>query len=289
MSQHVITEYVDNHYMPPTLRKWNDAFFKYTGLNWYTNATRKYALAVGIKAIQNAAKDSESGRTKRVRTRAKKFLKELGISADDVNGWVAAGKPVYNSSQYASQTGRRGARDNRIAAALVQFVDESIMSPNPSQRPILASHPGAMLVYHLKGFMYAIYDVFLRRMKYNWDEARTVPEHLMLAVPALGMMALTALGIELRDLVTGNSTRSRKDGWEYTWTLVERAGLLGPAQLGWDFQGAGDYGQSEVVALAGPGLSQIGDLISKPLSQTIPKSIPVVSQLPWARDALRGD
>lgn len=286
-SQHVLTEYVDNHYMPPTLRKWNDAFFKYTGLNWYTDATRKYALAVGIKSFENAAQESEMGRTTRQRNKAKKFLKEFGITAKDVRDWVKAGKPVYNSSTYSSQKGRRAERDNKIAAALVQFVDESIMSPNPSQRPIAASHPGLMLVYHLKGFMFAIYDVFLKRMKYNFDQARGIPEHMALAIPVVGMMVLTAAGMELRDLITGNDTRGKMDNWEYTWTLIERAGLLGPAQLGWDFEGAGDIGQSELTALAGPALDQVGDLISRPISQTIPKAIPVVSQLPWAREMLR--
>jgi hypothetical protein len=245
MSQHVLTEYVDNHYMPAGLRKWNDRFFKYTGLNWYTDATRKYALAVGVKSLENAAQEAEMGRTKRQRSKAKRFLKEFGVTPEDVRGWVAAGKPVYNSGTYATQAGRNSKRDNKIASALVQFVDESIMSPNPSQRPIAASHPGLMLVYHLKGFMYAIYDIFLKRMKYNWDEARTAPEHLALAIPVVGMLALTAAGIELRDLITGNDTKGRMDNWEYSWTLIERAGLLGPAQLGWDFEGAGDRGQSE--------------------------------------------
>lgn len=289
LSQHVLTEYVDNHYMPQGLRKWNDRFFKYTGLNWYTDATRKYALAVGIKSLENAAEQAAVGATAKKRNKAKKFLKEFGLTPEEVMEWVAAGKPIYNSSTYNSQTGRRGERDDKIAAALVQFVDEAIMSPNPAQRPIAASHPGLMLVYHLKGFMYAIYDVFLKRMKYNWDNAKTVPEHIGAAAPALGMMVLTAVGIELRDLITGNDTKGRMDGWEYTWTLVERAGLLGPAQLGWDFEGAGDFGQSELVALSGPSLSHAGDLISRPLSQTIPKSIPVASQLPWMRSMLRGD
>lgn len=288
-NQHVLTEYVDNHYMPSTLRKWNDAFFKYTGLNWYTDMTRKYALAVGIKSLENAARDSELGRTKRKRNKATKFLREFGLTPKQVRDWVAAGKPVYNSSTYATHVGRRAERDNKIASALNQFVNEAIMSPNASQRPIAASHPGLMLAYHLKGFMYAIYDVFLKRMKYNWDEARNIPEHMMAVAPALGMMVLTAAGMELRDLVTGNDTRGRMDNWEYTWATIERSGLLGPAQLGWDFEGAGDYGQSELVALAGPALSHAGDLISRPLSQTIPKSIPVVSQLPWMRDMLRGD
>jgi hypothetical protein len=257
-------------------------------LNWYTDSTRKYALAVGIKSFENAARDSEIAKTPNGRKKAKKFLQEFNLTPQDVRDWVAAGKPVYNSGTYATQAGTDTAtRDDKMAAALVQFVNESIMSPNASQRPIAASHPGLMLVYHLKGFMYAMYDVFLKRMKYNWDEAKTTPEMLAVATPAIGMLALTAAGLELRDLVTGNDTRDRQDSWEYMWTLTSRSGLLGPAQLGWDFEAAGDMGRNELVAISGPTLSHAADLISKPLSQTIPKSIPVVSQLPWMRDTLR--
>lgn len=289
-NQHVLTEYVDNHYMPTGLRKWNDAFFKWTGLNWYTDATRKFALAVGIDTMKQAALDAKDmSLPVRKRDRAKRYLKELGLTPKEVNDWVARGEPIWNSPSYTQSNINEETRaaDEKIAEASLQFVDEAIMSPNPSQRPILASHPGAMLVYHLKGFMYAIYDIMIKRMAFNWQDAKTNPEAIAAVAPALGMIALTAVGLELRELITGSNQTDRMDGWDYTGELVQRSGLLGPAQLGWDFQEAGARGQSELAGLSGPAISQLGDLISKPASQTIPKAIPVVSQLPWARDALR--
>lgn len=283
-NQHIMTEYVDNHYMPATMRKWNEAFFKWTGLNYYTDTTRKMALAVGVDYLQTQAeKVNDSTLTQKQRDRAKQALKEFGLTDAEVNTWVAEGKQVWGGIGYETES----KNDEKIAEALIQFVDESIMSPNASQRPILASHPAAMLVYHLKGFIYAIHDTILKRLKYNFDIADTPAQVMAAVAPAILMLALTAFGLELRELITGDNRTGRMDGWEYTWETMERSGLLGLSQLAVDFESAGARGQSEFVALGGPAISQLADLISKPISQTIPKAIPIVSQLPWARDALR--
>ncbi len=285
MNQHIMTEYVDNHYMPPTVRKWNDAFFKYTGLNYYTDFTRKMALAVGRDSIKNeAAKVNNPAYSEKQRNRAKQFLAELGLTADMVKTWVDRGEPTWEGTGYENES----AVDQRIAEALLQFVDESIMSPNASQRPIMASHPGAMLVFHLKGYIYAIYDTVIKRLAHNFRTSDTEFQLLTKAgIPVIMMIALSALGLELRELVTGSNRTDRMDGWEYTWEAIDRSGLLALTQFAFDFQDAGARGQSEFAALSGPTLQQFGDLLSKPSSQTIPKAIPVVSQLPWARDALR--
>ena len=283
-NQSVLTEYVDNHYMPPTLRKWNDAFFTWTGLNYYTDFTRKMALAVGVDTIKNEAhKVNDRTLTQKQRDRAKQFLAELGLTSDSVDAWVSQGERTWGGLGYDQES----ANDQKVAEALVQFVNESIMRPNASQRPILASHPAAMLVFHLKGFIYAIHDTVLKRLVHNFGIADTPAQVGAAIAPAILMIALTAFGLELRELITGGDRTDRMDGWEYTWTVVERSGLLGISQLGFDFEGAGARGQSELVALGGPTIGQLADLISKPVSQTIPKGIPIVSQLPWARDALR--
>jgi hypothetical protein len=283
-NQHMMTEYVDNHFMPPTLRKWNDSFFKWTGLNYYTDFTRKYALAVGVDTIKNeAGKVNDQSLTQKQRDRAKQFLAELGLTSDMVDVWVANGELTWGGIGYDTES----AVDEKIAEALIQFVDESIMSPNPSQRPLLASHPAFVLVFHLKGFIYAIHDVVLKRLAHNFNIADTPAQVVGAIAPAILMVMLTAFGLELRELITGDDRTGRMDGWEYTWESLERSGLLGIPLLAWDFNSAGARGQSEFVALGGPAIGQFADLISRPISQTIPKAIPIVSQLPWARDALR--
>jgi len=287
LNDHIMTEYVDNHYMPPTARKWNDAFFKYTGLNWYTNATRKMALAVGIDYIQSNMEKFYNPANEKEKFRAQNALDELGLTPEIVKGWVADGKPTYESLALEGKQ-----YDQKIAEALVQFVDESIMRPNAAQRPIMASHPAAMLVYHLKGYLYAVHEVVLKRMKYNVDEAQTPAQYAAALAPALAMMAMTAIGLELRELIqyAGSNRKpptDQMDGWEYTFELMQRSGLTGISQLAFDFTGADDRGMSHVAGIGGPALSQAAQVISKPHTQTIPKAIPVLGQIPAGRDAVR--
>ena len=285
-NEHIMTEYVDNHYMPPKLRKWNDAFFKWTGLNYYTDFTRKMALAVGIDYIKQSYVDFQSADS-RVSARGKDMLAELGLTPQQVARWQRAGQPTYDSQSHQSTSDTRA-----VAEALVQFVDESIMRPNASQRPIMASHPGAMLVYHLKGYMYAVHDIVLKRMKFNIDEAQSPAQYAAAISPAIAMMLLTAVGLELRELIQyAGSNRQpptdRMDGWEYTFELMQRSGLTGFAQIAIDLEGAEDRGMSHVAGIGGPTLSQLGDWMSKPSTQTIPKAIPIVSQIPALRDTVR--
>jgi hypothetical protein len=287
-NNHIMTEYVDNHYMPPTLRKWNDAFFKWTGLNWYTDFTRKMALSVGIDYIQQQADKAKNGKTEKERFQAQEALAELGIDEGFVTQWVQRGKPGLGTTAFDADS----KIDRKVGEALTQFVDESIMRPNAAQRPLLASHPAAMLVFHLKGYLYAVHEVVLKRMKYNVDEAEGAAQTMAALSPALAMMLLTAIGLELREVIQYAGTNrqpptDRMDGWEYTWELIERAGLPGIWQLGFDAQNASDRGMSEVAGLAGPTLSQAGQLLSRPHTQTIPKGIPIASQIPALRDAVR--
>lgn len=289
-NQHVLTEYVDNHYMPPTARKWNNAFFKYTGLNWYTDFTRKAALAVGIDYIKSQADIAFDGAaTTADRRKAQKALAEMGLKEADVELWRANGERTWGGYGYQEGDSLAAKTDEKIAEGLIQFVNESVLRPNASQRPIMASHPAAMLVYHLKGFMYAIHDTVIKRIAHNVRVAENPSQFAAAVAPAVAMMALTAIGLELREILTQDDRTGRMDGWDYTWTLFSRAGLTGVAQLGWDFGTSGARGQAEFAALGGPALNQFGDLLSKPSSQTIPKALPIAGQLPWARDALRGN
>ncbi len=287
-NDHILTEYVDNHYMPPGVRKMNDAFFKWTGLNWYTDFTRKMALSVGIDYIQNLAEQAKNGTTEKAKFQAQDALAELGIDEGFVRQWVERGKPGLGTTAFDTNS----QIDLKVAEALSQFVDESIMRPNAAQRPLMASHPAAMLVYHLKNYLYAVHEVVLKRIKFNVDEAEGAQQTLAAIAPALAMMMVTAVGLELREIVQyAGSNRQpptdRMDGWEYTWELFERAGLTGITQLGFDFENASDRGLSEVAGLGGPTLSQVGQILSRPSTQTIPKAIPIVSQIPGLRNAVR--
>jgi hypothetical protein len=167
------------------------------------------------------------------------------------------------------------------------------MRPNPSQRPLWASNPAFMLLFHLKSFMYSFHDTIGRRVYHNMAQAKTPwQKAYMVAMPALMMMALTGLGLELRELLQyklwGKKSRTDSmDGVTYTWELLERSGIFGVSQLAMDWEGADERGQLPFMAIAGPTVNQLNDLVSKPVSQTGPKAIPIIGQIPAGRDLVR--
>lgn len=281
-SNHMMTEYTDNHFMPPGLRKANEAFFKWTGLNWYTDFTRKMALVVGVDYVKNMAQRSTDQNVKsRERLKAQAALAELGITKEVVDTWVADGEPVWGSPAY-TKTGEAARGDQAVSEALVQFINESIMRPNAAQRPILASHPNAMLVFHLKGYMFAMYDVVLKRLAQNFRVAKTQGQVVdSIIAPAIAIFALTAVGLELRELMqyafTGRTPpTNRMKMWEYSNLIIDRSGLLGHSQM------AVDGSQGDLMFLAGPAMGQLADLIERPRA-TVARATPIFSQMPSLR------
>jgi hypothetical protein len=280
MNQHVVTEHFDNHWFPNRARKINEKFFRVTGLEKWTNMTRAAALAVGRDSIKKWANEGNT-----------EMLSELGLTPENVTEWVEGGERVYGSG--SSSPADYTESDKKVADAMVAFVNESIMRPNPSQRPLWASNPAFMLLFHLKSFMYSFHDTVGRRIYHNFKQAETPwQKAYVAAMPAMMMMGLTALGLELRELLQyklwGAPARTdRMDGSEYFWELAQRSGLFGVSQLAMDWEGADERGQLPFMAISGPTINQLNDIVSKPLSQTGPKAIPVVSQIPSARNLVR--
>lgn len=275
MAEHILNEYVDNHWYPPQARKINDTFFRLIGLQKWTQMTRSMALAVGIDYLKSQAEKAKAGDA-----RARHALEELRLTADDVLNWDG------------TVEGARG----RISSALVQFVNESILKPDASHRPLWMSHPGFMLIGHLKSFMYTFHQVITKRLLYNLETSKTPGEILNALLPAGVLLAATALGLELRELIQykmwGYKARTdRMNAWEYINELFSRSGLLGPTQLALDWEMADRQGNLAIMGLAGPTINHINLLLSKPLTQSVPKSIPVVSRIPklraWVRKGMR--
>lgn len=274
----VLTEHFETHWMPERARRINEAWFRAVGLERWTGFVRTAALAVGRDAIKRWAGENNTN-----------MLSELGLTPEVVRSWIVRGEPVFGSAGYDSSN----AGDQKIAEALITMVNESIMRPNPSQRPAWMSHPGWMLVGHLKSFLYAMSDTVLRRMYYNMQQAGTPYQKAMIvAGPAFAMLALTALGLELREAIQytlfGKTPRTDKmNGLDYVSELTLRSGLLGVSQLAVDFSEADQRGQLGVVAISGPTLSHLNELLSDPLSQSLPRSLPIAASLPAVREAIR--
>ena len=215
-------------------RKTMAGFFKYTGLNWYTRATRIMAAGAGRMFLIRTATKKNFG------AREARYLEELGLTRDEV---LAA---------YDEKNDHLDIKTNeKLREAVVRFAEESIIRPNPAQRPSWASSPYFTAIWQLKSYFYAYGKTVLggmgREVKNRYSEDGNFQGGAMLLLMAAGMMLpLTALGLELREYTkwtiqavlpgieaTGRTFRSDyMDTGEYLFEVgIDRSGILGPFTL----------------------------------------------------------
>ena len=215
-------------------RKTMAGFFKYTGLNWYTRATRIMAAGAGRMFIIRTATKKDFG------AREARYLEELGLTRDEV---LAA---------YDEKNDHLDIKSNeKIREAVVRFAEESIIRPNPAQRPSWASSPYFTAIWQLKSYFYAYGKTVLggmgREVKNRYSEDGNFQGGAMLLLMAAGMMLpLTALGLELREytkwtiqaILPGIDASKRvfrsdyMDTGEYLFEVgIDRSGILGPFTL----------------------------------------------------------
>ena len=289
MNQHILNEHFDNHWFPERARQINEKFFQAIGLQRWTSFTRSAALAVGLDFMKQQTELANNGDAK-----AESNLAELGLTKEDVSAWIDGGEKTFGAGSYQmTDIGGQADHNQKVAQAMIQFVNESIMKPNPAQRPLWASNPSLMLVFHLKSFMYSFHNTVMRQIKANFDGSNTPwQKAYAVAMPGLMLMAFAGLGLELRELlqykIWGRAGRTdRMDGMEYITEVFDRAGLFGISQLAVDLESANGRGNSKFLALTGPTIQQVNDLINKPFRQTGPKAIPGISQIPELRQQVR--
>lgn len=183
-----------------------------------------------------------------------RFLKELGLKRSDV---------VYNSDgtlklltydQVKEATASEVKRDAAVKSALAQFVDESILRPNPSQRPLWASDPHFMLVFHLKSFMFSFHKVYISRIMHEIEYGNySNAANLMMYVPAF-----VAVGFSkelIKDIFDDEDDVDYKKNWgpmDYTLDAAHRSGMAGKFTMIPDMMKDHEFGGTGAGAFVGP-------------------------------------
>jgi hypothetical protein len=231
------------NYLAPWARTVNDQFFKWTGLTGLTRITRTMALGAGHSFIARHISDPT--------TNSQRFLEELNLTSEQVL-LTPDGKSVriLTIEERAKAEKAERLRDDSVRAALNQFVDESILRPNAAQRPIWASDPHYMLVFHLKAFMYSFHDRILTRAVTEVGQHNNVAPlvGLMMFIPAMLMIDA------LRDGIKYGGVPPYKKNWDtmdYVANSMERAGMFGAYQQFLDIGQARRYGGSGLETIAG--------------------------------------
>lgn len=163
---------------------------------------------------------------------------------------------VLSADKRVMQAREEFKRDERIRMALNRWVDEAILRPDAAQRPIWASDPHYLLLFHLKAFTYSFHERILRRVGHEIMEGNYKP-----AVMLLGYLPMMLLAEAMRNGLQGDDLDDSvgKDAgmFETSHYLAQRAGLYGLGQFAFDLKQGSQYGDTPFSVLGGPTLEHM--------------------------------
>ena len=255
----------EQNFMNQTSKNVSDVWFRVTLLEAYTKFTRVFATGMGTRFLQNHARKAQEGDAT-----SQLYLDELNITADEVLAWEGG------KADDATRT--------KVNEALAQFVDESIVRPNPAQRPTYANDPRYALIWQLKSFFYAYGKTIVfptlkeshRGFVNQGVGAGVMPLLLMAGI----LLPITMLGLEIRELtkyllaellpgIDGDDpgvnyfkSNSMSTG-QYITEIIDRSGMLGPVSLALPiFLESHRYGKPFWVPPLGPAAERVYDGIT---------------------------
>ena len=256
-------------YMTEGTKYYTQQFFKYTGLEWYTNFTRIYAAGMGRQFLTKHANDNS--------VKSKEYLAELGVTAEQIK---AAQKSGWDFSDPQHKT---------VQDAIARFTEESIVRPNAAERPAWASNPYTALIFQLKSFFYAygknIIGGVIRNTQSTFNREGKISAAAMPAIFAsTALLPLAMIGMELRELLkyflspissavdfndrteafSFDSSKFRTNDMGYGEWLLEasdRSGVFGAYTMLFPMFEAGRFGDEFYTSLLGPTAQRFEDLV----------------------------
>jgi hypothetical protein len=246
IEERLLMESLSSQYSSTYLPNWanviNEKFFRLTMLNQWTQVSRTAATAGAEQFLLAHRSGAETPNSKR-------YLDELGLQAGDIQETNGELK-LLSHTERAAATKQELARDDRVRAAIFQFVDESIVRPSANTRPLWMSDPHFMLVSHLKGFMFAFHEQILRRSWNELNRGNFGPAAMLLSyIPA--MMAANLFRASVKGLLSGEEPPDDPFALAF-WEAIQRAGLTGIFQIFFDAKRDVAFGGTPADSLLGP-------------------------------------
>ena len=221
-------------FLTGTARRMSDALFKWNGMEAWNRAMRITATSVAERVIKqyqsegfDAADPAEVARFEELF--GKGFdPKKIKLDAD----------------------GGLDMNDLKNQAAVSKWVNGAILRPNAAQRTIWGSDPHYQMLWHMKQFTYTFQSVILAKAV---EQAKLGNYRPALAAMAGYVPVIIAADAVKELLIPGDEPAWMKSGLAGMLQHgVDRAGLLGIGQMGYDAF-ATDFG----VGLTGPAVSQV--------------------------------
>lgn len=235
-------------YLHQKARKWNEAFFKYNGMDGFNRAARIQATQAAISFIKRQKTDPS--------IHTKRYLDELVLAPDDI---------VIDAN------GDLNYEDPKIQIAVKRWVDQAILRPNAAHRPAWMSDPHFVLFSHMKQFSYTFHDTILKRA---WLEAKNHGELGPIGVLLAGFVPMMVAADTAKALLlTGQEPYWMHGGLPSMIDHgVRRAGLLGLAQPYADPLMSGHE-----MSIAGPTVEQAVSVFTQPVETSLVDALPGAS------------
>jgi hypothetical protein len=210
--------------MSGDMRNLNRMFFKYNGLQGWNNSMRIAATAAGEKFLI-ANHNNEAA------------LEELGLAPKDI---------------VIKADGNLDVSSPAVQQAMFRFVDQAVIRPSASNRPVWMSDPRFLLIAHLKQFTFAMHNVVLKRAGAQLENGNVRPwATLLLAMP---VMFASDMG---KALLRGDAHMAGWGFFDYMKNTIERSGLLGIGDFSTQATRGVEAGKMPGEALLGPTMEHL--------------------------------
>lgn len=258
------------NYMSRGLKKLNETFFRWNGMEGWNKAMRVQATIAGSQFILKHLRTvNDEKADPKVKAESKRYLDEMGLKAEDLKKvetkavsltrrQLHAGDPAVEviwatNSREELMKAKEDDTTYRLRRALFKFVDSAVLRPNAAHRPIWGSDPRFALIFHLKQFTHSFQEVIMKRVWHEWKQGNTKPAQV-----ALTYIPFMAAADAAKAMLLGKGFDMSLG--QFFGKEVERSGLLGTGQYAVDAVQDMARGDNPAASFVGPAADHAGTI-----------------------------
>lgn len=283
------------NYMSRGLKKLNETFFRWNGMEGWNKAMRVQATIAGSQFILKHLRTvNDEKADPKVKAESKRYLDEMGLKAEDLkkvetkavsltHRQLHAGDPAVEviwatNNREELLKSKEDDTTYRLRRALFKFVDSAVLRPNAAHRPIWGSDPRFALIFHLKQFTHSFQEVIMKRVWHEWKQGNTKPAQV-----ALTYIPFMAAADAAKAMLLGKGFDMSLG--QFFGKEVERSGLLGTGQYAVDAVQDMARGDNPAASFVGPAADHAGTIAdwmagSASTRDLVDRSVPLAKYAP---------
>lgn len=283
------------NYMSRGLKKLNETFFRWNGMEGWNKAMRVQATIAGSQFILKHLRTvNDEKADAKVKAESKRYLDEMGLKAEDLKKvetkavsltrrQLHAGDPAVEviwatNNREELLKSKEDDTTYRLRRALFKFVDSAVLRPNAAHRPIWGSDPRFALIFHLKQFTHSFQEVIMKRVWHEWKQGNTKPAQV-----ALTYIPFMAAADAAKAMLLGKGFDMSLG--QFFGKEVERSGLLGTGQYAVDAVQDMARGDNPAASFVGPAADHAGTIAdwmagSASTRDLVDRSVPLAKYAP---------